>query len=57
MPVEIKGTNFLRPINYVEDKGSVQCKSAVMLRALNTPGITRIKAKNQEIIPNCFLNS
>ena len=45
MPVEIEGTNFLRPINYVEDKGSAQCKSAVMLAALNTPGITRIKAK------------
>ena len=45
LPVEIKGTNFLRPINYVEDKGSAQCKSAVMLAALNTPGITRIKAK------------
>jgi len=45
LPVEIQGTNFLRPINYFENKGSAQCKSAVMLAALNTPGITKIKAK------------
>ena len=45
LPIEIQGTNFLRPINYVENKGSAQCKSAVMLAALNTPGITKIKAK------------
>ena len=43
LPIEIQGTNFLRPINYVENKGSAQCKSAVMLAALNTPGITKIK--------------
>ena len=45
LPVEIQGTNFLRPIDYYEKKGSAQCKSAVMLAALNTPGITKIKAK------------
>jgi len=45
LPVEIQGTNFLRPIDYFEKKGSAQCKSAVMLAALNTPGITKIKAK------------
>ena len=45
LPLEIKGTEFLRPINYTENKGSAQCKSAVMLAALNTPGITTIKAK------------
>ena len=45
LPVEIQGTNFLRPIDYCEKKGSAQCKSAVMLAALNTPGITKIKAK------------
>ena len=44
LPVEILGTEFLRPINYVETRGSAQCKSAVMLAALNTPGITKIKA-------------
>jgi len=44
LPVEILGTEFLRPINYIETKGSAQCKSAVMLAALNTPGVTKIKA-------------
>ena len=38
------GTKFLTPIDYIETRGSAQCKSAVMLAALNTPGITRIKA-------------
>jgi len=45
LPVEIQGTEFVRPINYIENKGSAQCKSAVMLAALNSPGITKIKAK------------
>tara|TARA_B100001250_G_C19754490_1_gene769433 strand:- start:247 stop:1572 length:1326 start_codon:yes stop_codon:yes gene_type:complete len=45
LPLKIQGTNFLRPINYFEDKGSAQCKSTVMLAALNTPGITKIRAK------------
>ena len=44
VPVEILGTKFLTPIDYIETRGSAQCKSAVMLAALNTPGITRIKA-------------
>ncbi len=45
LPIEIEGTDFLRPINYLEKRGSAQCKSAVMLAALNTPGTTIIKAK------------
>ncbi len=45
LPVEIIGTNYLRPIEYIEKLGSAQCKSAVMLAALKTPGLTRIKAK------------
>ncbi len=45
LPVEISGSQFLRPINYLENRGSAQCKSAVMLAALNTPGTTLIKAK------------
>ena len=45
LPVEILGSNFLRPINYFETRGSAQCKSTVMLAALNTPGTTIIKAK------------
>ena len=45
LPLTIQGSPFLHPINYLENKGSAQCKSAVMLAALNTPGITKIKAK------------
>ena len=45
LPVKITGNNFLRPISYLERLGSAQCKSAVMLAALKTPGITKIKAK------------
>ena len=45
LPVEILGTDFLRPINYFETRGSAQCKSAVMLAALNTPGTTNINAR------------
>ena len=45
LPLSIMGTNFLRPINYFENKGSAQCKSSVMLAALNTPGETFIKSK------------
>ncbi len=45
LPVKINGTNFLRPINYEEKLGSAQCKSAVILAAIKTPGVTKIKAK------------
>ena len=45
LPVKISGSNFLRPINYVENLGSAQCKSSVMLASLKVPGITKIKAK------------
>ena len=45
LPVKIDGSNFLRPVSYFEKLGSAQCKSAVMLAALKTPGITKIKAK------------
>ncbi len=45
LPVTIRGSNFLRPIKYYEKLGSAQCKSAVMLAALKTPGNTQIKAK------------
>ena len=46
LPVTIKGTDNPRPIIYYEKKGSAQCKSSVMLAALNTKGQTVIKAKN-----------
>ncbi len=45
LPVTIEGTQFPKPIKYLENKGSAQCKSSVMLAALNTTGKTFIKAK------------
>ena len=45
LPIIIKGTNLPNPIKYNERKGSAQCKSAIMLAALNTKGETIIRAK------------
>ena len=45
LPIKINGTNYSKPIKYYEKKGSAQCKSAIMLAALNTEGSTLIKAK------------
>ena len=45
LPVNIIGTRFTKPIKYFENKGSAQCKSSIMLAALNTNGKTIIKAK------------
>ena len=44
LPITIKGTRFVRPIEFFEKKGSAQVKSSIMLAALNTPGITKIKS-------------
>ena len=45
LPIYIKGSNYLRPINYFENRGSAQCKTCIMLASLNVPGIIKIKAK------------
>ena len=45
LPILVKGTKNVNPIYYHEKKGSAQCKSSVMLAALNTKGKTVIKAK------------
>lgn len=45
LPITIIGTKNPRPIKYMENRGSAQCKSAVMFASLNTPGQTMIKAK------------
>ncbi len=45
LPLLISGSKFLKPIKYLENKGSAQCKSTIMLAALNTDGKTIIKAK------------
>jgi 3-phosphoshikimate 1-carboxyvinyltransferase len=45
LPIYIQGSKKLTPIKYFEKKGSAQCKSSVMLAALNTNGQTIIRAK------------
>ena len=44
LPILIKGSKFTKPINYTENLGSAQCKSAVMIAALKTSGITKIRS-------------
>ena len=45
LPIEILGTDFLRPIKYNENIGSAQVKSCIIFCALNTPGKTIINSK------------
>jgi len=45
LPLYILGSQQIKGIKYVENKGSAQCKSSVMLAALNASGTTSIKAK------------
>ena len=45
LPLSIKGSKHIKPINYQELLGSAQCKSAVMLAALSAPGATKLKCK------------
>jgi len=45
LPLSILGSQFVRGIKYLENKGSAQCKSSVMFAALNASGTTSIKAK------------
>ena len=45
LPLSILGSKSIKDINYFENKGSAQCKSTVMLAALNSLGTTSIKAK------------
>ncbi|MFL2886506.1 MAG: 3-phosphoshikimate 1-carboxyvinyltransferase [Candidatus Pelagibacter sp.] len=45
LPIIIEGSNFIRPINYKENIGSAQIKTACCFAALNSPGTTYIHAK------------
>ena len=45
LPLTILGTQLAKGIKYLENKGSAQCKSSVMLAALIASGTTYIKAK------------
>ena len=46
LPIKIKGTDYPRPIDYIEEKGSAQVKSCILLAAMNTNGVTKIKCIN-----------
>jgi len=45
LPMIINGSSKLRPIKYIERKGSAQCKSAIIFGGMRTDGTTIIKAK------------
>ncbi len=45
LPVSILGNEFIRPINYLENIGSAQVKTACCFAALHAPGSTFIKAR------------
>ena len=45
LPLTIMGTSNLKSINYLEKKGSAQCKSALIFAGMRTNGTTLIKAK------------
>ncbi len=45
LPLSILGSQSVKGIKYIERKGSAQCKSSVMLAALNASGTTSIRAK------------
>ena len=45
LPIEILGSDFLRPVTYNEKIGSAQVKSCIILSALNTPGTSIINAE------------
>ena len=45
LPLSILGSQSIKGIKYLENKGSAQCKSSVMFASLNALGTTSIKAK------------
>jgi 3-phosphoshikimate 1-carboxyvinyltransferase len=45
LPLTIYESQNLRPISYLENRGSAQCKSAVIFAGMRTSGTTFIKAK------------
>ena len=45
LPLFMNGSSNLKPINYFENRGSAQCKSAIIFGGMRTNGTTVIKAK------------
>ena len=56
LPLTIKGSKNPLPINYLENKGSAQCKSSIIFAGLKTEGKTFIKAKKSEITLSFYVN-
>ena len=57
LPLTLEGTKILRPIKYIEKKGSAQIKTSIILSAINTPGITEIKSKKSRDHTELMLKS
>ena len=55
LPLKVIGTDYLKPIEYFEEKGSAQCKSSILFAGLNTPGKTIVKAKKSRDHTELFL--
>ena len=45
LPLTVFGNNNLKPFHYKENKGSAQCKSAVIFGGMRVNGLTKIQAK------------
>ena len=45
LPLKLYGSSKLKPIKYIEKKGSAQCKSSIIFAGMRTDGTTIIKAK------------
>ena len=45
LPLKIYGSPKLKPIKYIETRGSAQCKSSIIFAGMRTDGKTYIKAK------------
>jgi len=45
LPLTIEGTTMPLSQNFIEDKGSAQIKSSILMSALSTPGVTTIEEK------------
>ena len=56
LPLIIKGSQKLKPISFLEDKGSAQCKSSVILGGIKVQGRTIIKARKSRNHTEILLN-
>ena len=55
LPLEFTGSQLLRPIQFAENKGSAQVKTCIILSAINTRGVTKIKAYRSRNHTELFL--